>query len=208
LLQAKLNAGSVARHPDGQAGLQGDDFLRLSAADILIEAASTNFQDAEPGWGYVRKAIARDMDVVLASKGSLALFWDDLFSLAEARAKGVFSGTIGAPLPSLEIASRALVGTNINGFRRHCERDEQHNPDADGAGRVVRRGRAAGTGIGIAETDPTLDVDGWDAAAKTVIMANAVLGARLGLPDVKRTGIRGIEREQFGERDNAAMPLS
>jgi len=200
LLQAKLGAGSVAKHPDGQAGLRGDDFLRLSGADVLIEAASTNFQDAEPGWGYVRNAIARDMDVVLASKGSLALFWDDLFSLAETRARRVyFSGTIGAPLPSLEIANRALVGTNINGFEGIVNGTSNTILTLMAQGASYDAGVRRAQEIGIAETDPTLDVDGWDAAAKTVILANAVLGACLGLQDVRRTGIRGIGREQLDE---------
>jgi homoserine dehydrogenase len=59
---------------------------------------------------------------------------------------------------------------------------------------------------GIAETDPTLDVDGWDAAAKAVIIGRSLFGGSLTMDDVDRTGIRGVTQEHLAaarERGNA-----
>jgi homoserine dehydrogenase len=60
------------------------------------------------------------------------------------------------------------------------------------AGLTYEEGVKAAQEAGVAETDPTLDVDGWDAAAKAVIIARALFGAEVSLDEVQRTGIRGV----------------
>ncbi|MGI8967562.1 MAG: homoserine dehydrogenase, partial [Chloroflexota bacterium] len=117
LLEAKRATGTVASLPEGTPGMHGEQFLDRADARVLIEVASTNFVDAEPGWSYIRGAFARDMDVVLASKGSLALHYGAV--MREAASKGrrvLFSATVGAPVPSLQIAERGLTGAGTLGF--------------------------------------------------------------------------------------------
>ena len=193
LLDAKLRGGSVAGHPAGVAGLAGREFLDRAGADVLLEAASTNFVDAEPGWTYACEALERDMDLVLASKGALVLHFRELMDAARARARQVlFSGTTGAPVPVLELADRVLVGAEITGFEGllNATTNEILTIMADGA--TYEEGVRRAQELGIAETDPTLDVDGWDAAAKVVIVANALFDSNLRLEDVRRQGIRGV----------------
>lgn len=193
LLAAKRESGTVAASPDGQPGLAGQDFLSVSAPLVLLEAASTNFEDAEPGWGYARHALAGGIDLVLASKGALVVHWDELMSLAKQEGRRVlFSGTTGAPLPVLELADRALVGTRISGFEGIVNATTNQILTDMLDGLSYEEGVKAAQVAGIAETDPTLDVDGWDAAAKAVIIGRAVMGAPLALSDVRRTGIREL----------------
>jgi homoserine dehydrogenase len=200
LLRAKLEGGSVVEAPGGQEGLRGDEFLDGAGAQVLVEAASTNFEDAEPGWSYVRGALQRDMDIVLASKGALVLHFHELMDSAAKRGRRVlFAGTTGAPVPVCEIADTVLVGARnevvegiLNATSNQILTTMEEGASYDEG---VRRAQE----IGIAETDPTLDVDGWDAAAKAVIVANAVFGANLKLEDVAREGIRGITKEHLDE---------
>lgn len=207
LLDAKLNAGSVTRHGDGGQNLAPGRFLEAAQANILVEAASTNFQDAEPGWSYVRAALERRMDVVLASKGCLALYWSRLFDLARREGRAVlYSATVGAPVPGLQMAERVLVGTRIDGFDGILNGTTHQILTSMSEGSSYEEGVKLAQEMGIAETDPTLDVDGWDAAAKVAIVANTVYGTELGLEDVEREGIRAVTASdlalarQSGER--------
>ena len=198
LLQAKREHGTVAASRGGEPGLAGAAFLDRAGAQVLVEAASTNFEDAEPGWGYVLASLQRDMDLVLASKGALVLHYRELMDQASRQGRAVlFSATTGAPLPVLELADRALVGATIQGFDGIVNATTNQILTAMGEGASYDEGVRLAQAAGIAETDPTLDVDGWDAAAKVVIIANAVLGANLHLSDVRRQGIREISAQQL-----------
>lgn len=200
LLEAKEASGTVVGYPGGVPGLEGHDFLDHAQANVLVEAASTNFQNAEPGWSYIQDATRRGMDLVLASKGALVLHWTEL--MREARERGVrvlFSATIGAPLPILELADRVLLATQIDEIEGIVNATSNQILSSMAEGLSYEDGVKRAQELGIAETDPTLDVDGWDASAKAVIIANALLGADLRLSDVARTGIRGISRRELEE---------
>lgn len=198
LLQAKAESGTVASHSRGEQKLGGAEFLDRTGAGLLLETASTNFEDAEPGWSYCLAALDREMDIVLASKGALTLYWSDLMNRARSGGRSVrYSATIGAPLPSLDVAERTLAGLRARGFEGIVNGTTNVILTLMEGGATYAEGVTRAQEIGIAETDPTLDVDGWDAAAKTVILANAVLAADLRLHDVRRTGIRGVSSEEM-----------
>lgn len=199
LLETKAREGTVASGIGGQKGLRGEAFLDAASADVLLEGSSTNFVDAEPGWSYAAGALRRHMDVVLASKGALVLHFDDLMDEAtRADRRVLFGGTIGAPLPILELADRALIGAGIRGIEGivNATTNQILTTMATGAG--YEEGVRAAQEAGVAETDPTLDVDGWDAAAKAVILARTLFGASLALDDVERTGIRDLTPQELG----------
>lgn len=200
LLRVKEAEGTVAGYPGGEPGLAGGAFLDRCEAQVLVEASSTNFEDGEPGWSYIRGGIERGMDSILASKGALVLHWTDLMAAAEAHHVQVrFSATVGAPLPILELARHVLLGTTIEVIEGVVNATSNQILSSMAEGLSYEDGVRRAQEIGIAETDPTLDVDGWDAAAKAVIIANAVLGADLRLSDVARTGIRAIDRRDLDE---------
>lgn len=208
LLAAKRDSGTVAAAPEGQAELAGTRFLDQARADVLIEAASTNFEDAEPGWSYVQGALQRGMDVVLASKGSLALHFGEI--MHDARKRGLqvlFSATVGAPVPSLQIADRALVGSEILSFEGILNGTTHQILTAMTQGLSYDQGVRQAQEMGIAETDPTLDVDGWDAAAKVAIVANAVFGSTLRIEDVQRQGIRGVTAGELQQAEDAGETI-
>ncbi|HLJ65772.1 MAG TPA: homoserine dehydrogenase [Chloroflexota bacterium] len=208
LLRAKATHGTVAASTGGVTELAGERFLDLAAADVLVEAASTNYVDGEPGWGYVRAAMDRAMHAVLASKGALALYWREL--MARAAKCGVevrYGATIGAPLPSLEIARRGLVGVDILGFDGILNATSHQVLSTMAEGKSYDEGIREAQAIGIAEADPTLDVDGWDAAAKATIVANAVLGSQLTIHDVRREGIRGVTTAEIREAQTSGQTI-
>lgn len=198
LLAAKRQKKSVAASSAGSPGLHGREFVERAEAQVLVEAASTNFVDAEPGWSYARDALSRGMDVVLASKGALVLHYGELMDDARKRQRRVlFAGTVGAPLPVDELARRALVGADIHGFEGIVNATTNLILTLMASGMSFAEGVRVAQEAGLAETDPTLDVEGWDAAAKVVIIARAVLGADITLEDVERQGIREVSAEEL-----------
>lgn len=210
LLNAKEREGTVAAHAAGTRGMSGREFLQRAGADVLVEAASTNFTDAEPGWSYSRDAIDLGMDLILASKGALALHYADLMRrAAEANRSVLFSATVGAPVPSLQLVDRVLVGARILAFEGIFNGTTHQILSAMSRGASYEAGVREAQQMGIAEADPTLDVDGWDAAAKVAIIANAVFGGNLTVHDVPRKGIRGVTAQDLAEahRGDEAIKL-
>ncbi|MGH2448307.1 MAG: hypothetical protein ACRDFS_06860 [Chloroflexota bacterium] len=210
LLQTKREHATVAAGLQGQPGLARDAFLDAAKADVLVEAASTNFVDAEPGWRYAREAFVRGMDVVFASKGALVLHFSEVEALArEHRARFKLAGTIGAPLPVLELADRALVGTQIHAFEGVVNATANVILEAMSEGASYEQGVRRAQEAGVAETDPTLDVDGWDASAKVVILCHVFWGLDITMEQVQRIGIRDVTAQMLLEaaKDRRSVKL-
>jgi homoserine dehydrogenase len=207
LLAAKQR-GSVAEHAAGQRGLAGAAFLDAAHANVLVEAASTNFIDAEPGWSYVQAAMARRMDVVLASKGPLVLYWDELWAKADECGVQVrFAGTTGAPLPAIEVARSALLGSRLKRLHALLNATTGFIIETMEGGASLAEGIRSAQQAGVAETDPTLDIEGFDAAAKCVILANTLFGSSLKLEQVHRQGITALTTEEVQTAARAGTPI-
>ncbi|WP_437097394.1 hypothetical protein [Streptomyces sp. enrichment culture] len=197
----------------GRPNMTARDMLDAADADILLEATPLNLAHGEPGLGTVTAALQRGMHVVTANKGPLALAYSELASLGEppvgrgsappAAGAGPrrpllrFSATVAGALPVLNIGGRDLAGDSItrieavlNGTSQSIVRAMEDGADFTGALLDAQR-------RGIAEADPSLDVNGWDAACKLLITANAVLGESATLDDIAVEGIRGLDAKRI-----------
>lgn len=192
VLAAKRRGASVATL-GGVPGLGAVDLVQQAEADILLEATPVNVQHGQPGLDTVRAALQRGMHVVLANKGPLALAYTELAALSDSATAHLpalrFSACVGGALPTVNLGRRDLAGCRIarvegvfNGTTQIILRAmEQGGSYADALAEAQRRG--------LAETDPALDVEGWDAANKLVIVANAVLRQPTRLADLSVEGI-------------------
>jgi homoserine dehydrogenase len=161
---------------------------------MLLEASPVNLQlGAEPGLTCIRTALRRGMHVVTPNKGPLVLAFDELHDLARASAVQLrFDGTVAGGLPAVNLGQRDLRGAVIDRIAAVPNLTTGLIMDlvAEGASweEACARARDAGT----LEGDGTWDLEGWDAAAKLVILANAVLRQPARLQDVAVTGITGL----------------
>ena len=190
---------SVAQYPTGgRPGMKGTDLLTLAEADVLLEASPLDLDTGQPGLDCVRVALSQGMQVVTANKGPLVLAYQELMELAHARSAQIkFSATVGGGLPAVNIGQRDLAGATILRLEGILNLTTNYILSQMSTGIPFEDALAQAQAEGHAEADPRLDVDGWDAAAKLVILANAVLDQPTTLGDVEVTGIASVTYEEI-----------
>lgn len=213
VLRLKETGKGVAAYPhSGQQGLTTLDALPKAGADLLVELSPTSLQHGEPGLSAITWALSHGMDVVTANKGPLVLAYPRLTALAVEHGKKLFfSGAVAGGLPVVNIGQRDLIAAQVLHLEGIFNATTNYILTRMESGLSFEQALAEAQKAGAAEADPTLDIDGWDAANKLVIVANSVLGMAAALKDVSVQGIRGITREQLlaaRERGNAVKLLA
>ena len=188
----KQAGGTIADYPGvGQRGWPAPDLVATAKAGLLLEASPVNLeQGAEPGLTCIRTAMKRGMHVVTPNKGPLVVAYRELHDLAEARGVQLrFDGTVAGGLPALNIGRRDLRGAVIHRLEAAPNLSTGYVMDllADGLSWDEALERARQTGA--LEGDGSWDLEGWDAAAKLVILANDVLDYPARMEDVVLTGV-------------------
>jgi homoserine dehydrogenase len=203
LLQAIKQAGHLHDLP-GQTELGVLDLVERRATDILLEASPTNLATGEPAMSYIRAAFAHGIHVATANKGPVALHFAALRrAAAAADVYFGFEGTVMSGTPALRLGWSDLAGCEItelkgivNGTTNYILTQMEQGHDYTAALAEAQR-------LGYAEADPAGDVEGHDAAAKALILANVLMDANLSLNDVDRMGITGVTREMVAEASAA-----
>jgi homoserine dehydrogenase len=172
--------------------------LQATACDLVLVASPVNLQDGAPGLQVTRSALAAGMNVVLANKGPLVLAFRELHELAAQKGVGLaYSATVCGALPVINIGRRDLIAADIALLRGIFNSTSNFILAEMEQGRAFAEALAEAQRRGIAETDPSLDVEGWDTANKLVIIANSLLGINATLADVRVTGITQLTAEQL-----------
>ena len=182
------------------------------AFDVLIDGMPANLQDGGPSLLCIRAALARGRSVVSANKAPLVLEYAELHALGEERGGQLgFSGTVCGGLPVVNVGRRDLFG-----FGASCGKLEgvlnsttNHILTCMGEGQSAAGALADAQQRGIAEADPSMDVDGLDTACKLVIIANACLGMPCSLVDVDIVGISGVTEDtlRVAAKEGAVIKL-
>jgi len=198
-LLAAMLSGGLDAYPDAaglERGLLPQDILTASGADVMVETSYTNLDTAQPALDYCRAALNANMHVVMANKGPVALAYDELAELAARHGKHLgFEATVMAGTPSLRLALNALAGCEIREARGILNGTTNYILTEMESGMSYANALAQAQALGYAEADPGGDVDGWDAAAKALIVARAVFGVPLSLSDLDVSGISAITPE-------------
>jgi len=178
----------------GHAGMTGVEVIARVNAHVLIEATPTNLATGEPGRAHIMAALDKGMDIVSANKGPLVLFYKEINELARARRSGIYmSAATSAALPTLDVGLTSLAGSKVlsiegilNGTTNYIlTRMHREKCSYDDALKAAQE-------MGIAETDPSLDVKGWDTRNKLLLIANRLFEGNFAPEDVEVTGITGI----------------
>lgn len=172
------------------------DFIRRCQADVLFENTPVNYTDGEPAVSHIQAALRQGMHVATANKGPVVHAYHQLSSLAKQNGVGFFhESTVmdGCPIFSLFRgslpAARLLAFSGIFNSTTNLilARMEQGESFAEAVAYAQK--------IGIAETDPSGDIDGWDAAIKVSALVTVLMDVPFKPAQVDRTGIRHITPE-------------
>ena len=199
LIDAKRQKGSVSLLDGGQR-IELTAALGEARGGILVDSSITNAETGEPGFTPAKAALERGLSVVFASKGPLVARYHELSELAREHGAHLgASAAVGIPLPSLELGTGGVRGTNLSRFRgvfndtsNQILRDLEAGISLDDS---IERARIEGT----IEEDPRLDLDGWDAAYKLLIVARAIWDRTLRLDAVNTTGVSAIGKKELDE---------
>jgi homoserine dehydrogenase len=172
------------------------DVIEQAGADVLVELSPTDLATGEPATSYIRTALAHGMHAVTANKGPIALHLAELRRLAaDANAYLGVEGTVMSGTPALRLGWSDLAGCEVIELRGIVNGTTNYILTQMEGGMSYAEALAEAQRLGYAEADPTGDVEGYDAAAKAVILANIVMDARIGLDDVERAGITTLTRD-------------
>src|SRR5687768_5700660 len=179
------------------------DLLADDAAEgrlVCIETTVLDIDRGEPAVSHARAALEGLAHVVTANKGPAAFAYAELEALAESVDRVFFfEGAVMDGVPVFNLVRETMPGVVVSGFRgvinttcHYMLSSMEHGTSPDDAVLDMQA-------RGIAEADPSHDINGWDAAAKTAALVNVLMGGRITPHDVSRTGIRNISGREVAE---------
>lgn len=190
--------------------LSTEELIIKSNADVLIELSTLSIADGQPAISYIDTALNNDMHVITANKGPIAWDFKRLEKLAEEKNKEfLYETTVMDGTPIFNLLKYSLPGCKVKSFKGIL------NSTTNFILEEMELGKSYGDAVkeaqkrGFAEADPSMDVDGWDAAAKTAALCNVLLDAELTPIDVTREGIKniGIEEIKSAQKANKKIKL-
>lgn len=182
------------------------EWIEQSRAEVFFETSSLNAQSGQPAIDHLATALRHGAHAISANKGPVVHAYETLTALARERDKKFLcESTVMDGVPIFSLFPSGLPATELRGFSGVLNSTtnvvlseiEKGTPFED----AVRRAQA----LGIAETDPSNDLDGWDSAVKVVALAVVLMGVPVKLEQVQRTGIRELSEEKIRSARNAGM---
>ena len=210
LINVKKKYGTIKKYSSSKNNLSGVDLIKSLDADVLVETTASNYKDAEPGMTHITEAMKHGLHVISVNKGPLALAFPSLMELAIYNQVLLrFSGTVGGGTPILDYAKNSLLGERIVSFEGILNGTTNYILTNMTNGMSFKDALNDAKQKGYVEADESLDLDGLDAAAKLVILANWVMELKVTMPDIKRTGIRNVSANDIknAAKKNCAVKL-
>jgi len=206
----KKKHGTVASIPEyGSTGKTAHDIIESLDAEVVIEATPTDLETGEPGMSHMEEALKAGKHVVTVNKGPLALALPALSEMATYNGVQLrFGGTVGGGTPILDFGKKCLcfdrliaIEGILNGSTNYMLTEMEQR------GTTFEEALSEAQDKGYAEADPSLDVDGLDAAAKLTIMANWFTDKEVTLKDIAIKGIRDIKPEDLKEASKRGFAI-
>ncbi len=171
------------------------DWLAAAQADVLFEATALNVETGQPAVDHIRAALRHGAHAITANKGPIVHAYRELRDLAAAKGKRfLFESTVmdGVPIFSL---FHKLPAIHLQGFHGILNSTTNVILSEMENGLSFDESLKKAQVLGIAETDATHDIDGWDAAVKTAALITVLMDVPVRLEEIAREGIRGLSGE-------------
>lgn len=190
---------NITCHNEWKDNLNINDIIDNNDIDTLVELTSTNIETGEPGLTHIRKSLENNINVVTGNKGPILLDYKKLKVLADNNNVELKVGcTTGGALPSINGGIYDIAGSKIqsiegvlNGTTNYIL-SKMANDNVDYKEALLEAQK-----VGIAESDPSLDVLGYDTASKIIILSNVLMNSDLKLEDLKINGIEEVRLDNI-----------
>jgi homoserine dehydrogenase len=200
---------AIAGSLTGTAWDQGtlSDWLATTRADVVFENTSMDPQTGQPAIRYLETALTHGAHVITANKGPVVHAYQALTELAARQGKRfLFEAAVMGGAPIFSLFREALPGAQLKRFQGILNSTTNLILSEMEAGQSYEAAVRKAQEVGVAETDPSNDVDGWDAAVKVAALATVLMGVKTTPQDVAPSGIRGLSGEQVQAARAAGRP--
>jgi homoserine dehydrogenase len=194
--QAMIEGGPDTTLSLSKVSFDVTDWLAASEADMVLEAMPLNPTDGQPALDYLLEALEAGVHVVSANKGPVVHGYNRLRDLAAAKGKRfLHESTVMDGTPIFSLFRETLPAANLLAFRGILNSTTNYILTEIENGKSYDAAVKGAQAIGIAETDPSADVDGWDAAVKVAALRTVLMGIPTTPQQIDREGIRGLSPE-------------
>jgi homoserine dehydrogenase len=184
------------------------EWLNTARPDVLFETTSLNTETGQPAIDYLRAALEFGAHTITANKGPIVYAYDELNELALGTGKKfLFESTVMDSAPVFSLFRETLPLARLRGFTGILNSTTNVIIEAMESGRSFEEGVKAAQELGVAETDPRHDVEGWDAVMKLCAISRVILKAGLKPAAVRREGIRGLTSTTLQRARAEARPF-
>jgi homoserine dehydrogenase len=169
------------------------EWLEAAQADVLLEMTSLNAETGQPAIDYLRAALEFGAHAITANKGPVVHAYRELSDLAQRQGRRfLFESTVMDGAPIFSLWRECLPAVRLRGLRGILNSTTNLILDLMGQGQTFEAAVAHAQSIGIAETDPSADILGWDSAVKVAALVTVLMGIPLTPAEVSRRGIEGL----------------
>jgi len=180
------------------------DFIKTVQADVLFENSPVNHHTGQPAADHLKTALECGMHAITANKGPVVHAYNTLTSLAnEKQRRFLFESAVMDGAPIFSLFCGPLPAVELRGFFGILNSCTNLLLEMMEEGKTFAEAVEYGKSIGITETDPSADIDGWDAAIKVAALSTVLMGIPLKPDQVERSGIREITPQMIREARDA-----
>ncbi|HKP83975.1 MAG TPA: hypothetical protein VJT69_18305 [Pyrinomonadaceae bacterium] len=184
----------IAGNDQTNAEADIDEWLERARPDVVFETTSANPETGQPAIEYLKKSLLAGAHTITANKPPIVYAYDELSQFARAQGKRfMFEATVMDSAPVFSLFRETLPAARVRGFSAVFNSTTNIILETMEEGRSFAEGVKTAQELGVAETDPSNDVEGWDSIMKVCAIARVILRAPLLPTDVRREGIRRLD---------------
>ena len=170
--------------PSGIDGLSASnnigDWLVKAQPDVVFETTSLNPESGQPAIDYLRAVLESGAHAITANKGVLVHGYHELSELARSKGKRfLFESTVLDSAPVFSLFRETLPAVKLRGFSGVFSSTTNVIIETMEAGRSFEEGLKTAQELGVTETDPSHDIDGWDSTVKVCALASVLMNIPL-----------------------------
>ena len=181
----------------GYCGMSAKEAAEVLDYDVLVELSTLSIDTGgEPALSHIKTALQRSKHAVSANKGPVAFAYHELKKIADEKGvKFLFESAVMDGAPVFNMARNCLKGCQVEEIDGILNSTTNYILTRMEEGISLEEAVREAQKMGFAEADPSNDIDGWDAAAKICVLANAIMDDEINPKEVKRKGIGDITCE-------------